>query len=189
MSALVPGGGGCKGAVGAQGIVEGGVSAAAIEEAVEVVSGIPIIADDLARIVDAKSTGVGARGIVEGCVGSVDIEEAVSLVAAIEIIPDDLAHPIDAGCSGGDGGGQGIVKGGVGAPGVKEAMGATVVVVVPDDLARGVDAGCAGDADGQRIVDGGVGVDRHDTGSVVIVSRQIRDRRLSMLRCRQNRLL
>ena len=57
-----------KSAVGAQGIVEGGVGATVVEKAEKV--GL-VIADDLARAVDAPCVGgdITLGGIVEGDVG------------------------------------------------------------------------------------------------------------------------
>ena len=89
-----------------------------------------------------------------------------------EVVADDLSRGVDAGrnrellC-------QGLVERGVGTAAQEEAVDATGVVVSPDDLARIVDPGCMGAvaAAGQRIVEGGVGIDWHDTRSSVIVSR------------------
>jgi len=63
------------GAVGGRGIVEGGVSAAAVKEAVAAVS-----PDDLAHIVDAVRQGaVGGQGIIEGGVSAPAVEEAMAV--------------------------------------------------------------------------------------------------------------
>ena len=72
-----------------------------------------VIADDLARSVDAYGNGAGGarRGIVEGSVGTIAIEEAV--VGRVDVIPDDLAIVVDA-VSPGDIGGQRILECGVG---------------------------------------------------------------------------
>jgi hypothetical protein len=60
----------CVAAISGVGIVEGGVSAAAIEEAMRVAGGIVVRPDHLARGVDASCKGaVGGQGIVEGRVG------------------------------------------------------------------------------------------------------------------------
>jgi hypothetical protein len=101
------------GAVGGQGIVEGGVSAAAIEEAVGA-AGAPVNPDDLARGVNADRAGAAdiGRRIVEGDVGAAAIEEAVA-AAGVAIRPRDLARAVDAICLGVAGGGQGIVEGSV----------------------------------------------------------------------------
>src|SRR5262249_3481170 len=59
----------CNGAAG-QRTVEGGVRAAAVKEAVEEDAGVTVVADDLARGVDALCNGaVCGQGIVEGGVG------------------------------------------------------------------------------------------------------------------------
>jgi hypothetical protein len=98
------------GAIGGQGIVDGGVGAAVgiVEEAVVVVG-----PDDLARAVDAECVGaVGGRGVVQGGVGTIAIEEAVGVVVALDVGPDDLARAVDAECEGAVGG-RGVVQGGV----------------------------------------------------------------------------
>jgi hypothetical protein len=83
----------------------------------------------------------------------------------IKVAPDDLAGVVDA-IRKGAVGGRGIVERGVGAAAVEEAVCAAGVVVLPDDLARVVDAVCIGAA-GEGIVEGGVGIDWHDTGSLM----------------------
>ena len=156
-------------------IVEGGVDAAAVEEAVVPGVGVDVSPDDLARGVDAECKGAAsAQGIVEGGVGAAVrvVEEAVAAVAVL-VIPDDLARGVDAVCNGAPGG-QGIVNGGVGATAKEEAIEAAGVRVNPDDLARVVDAvrSCAAGLRGGRgIVEGGVGVDWHDTGSSMICAK------------------
>jgi hypothetical protein len=67
---------------------------------------------------------------------------------------------------------QGIVDGDVTPAAVQKAVCFEIAIsVVPDDLARVIDAGAKGmKTDGQGIIEGSVGIDRHDTGSVVIVS-------------------
>src|SRR5262245_12899977 len=61
-----------KGATGPQGIVEGGISPAAVEEAVGCAAAVNVESDDLALVVDALRTralaaALGApQGIVEG---------------------------------------------------------------------------------------------------------------------------
>ena len=89
----------CKEDIGAHGIPEGGVGAAAVEEAVEAIAEAAtdseIIPDDLALVVDAP--GLGA--------------------VVVDLIPDDLARGVDA-CCNGAAGGQGIVESGVGATAV-----------------------------------------------------------------------
>src|SRR5437660_1744861 len=105
-------------------------------------------------------------------------------------MPDHLARGV-AGGRWGAVGGQRILEGGVSAAAVEEAVVDAGVGVRTDDLATGVDALCEGTVWGvrQRIVEGGVGVDWHDAGSVVIVSLRAGDRRLCLLRHRQQRLL
>src|SRR5215831_8446917 len=70
-----------------------------------------------------------------------------------------------------------MVEGGVGAAAIEEAM-VTAVEVISDDLAQIVDPGCdcaVAAGGGRRIVQRCVGIDWHDTGSSVIVSRWHRD--------------
>ena len=130
---------------------------------------IAVVADDLARGVDAGSPrAVGAQRIVERGVSAAAQEEAVG-AAGVRVRSDDLARVVDA-VGNGAGGGQRIERG-VSAAAEKEAVGAADVRVRSDDLARGVDAICNGAVGGQGIVEGGVGVDWHDPGSSVVVSR------------------
>jgi hypothetical protein len=94
----------CTVAVGAQGIVDGGVDARAVEVAVLLPAGVDIISDDLARIVDARGKGASAsQRIVDPGVGAAAQEEAVD-AAGVEVIPDDLARGVDARCTGDEGG-------------------------------------------------------------------------------------
>src|SRR5262249_51133980 len=51
---------------------------------------------------------------------------------------------------------------------VDEAMLAVIVAIFSDDQARAVDAQCQGIVDAQGIVEGGVGIDRHEAGSSAI---------------------
>jgi acyl-coenzyme A thioesterase PaaI-like protein len=75
----------CNGAAGGQGIVEGGVSASAIQEGMGS-AGVKVRPDDLAQIVDIVCSGERPQGIIKGGVGAAAVEEAVRVV-----IPDDLA--------------------------------------------------------------------------------------------------
>jgi hypothetical protein len=95
-------------------------------------------------------------------------QEAVG-AAGVDVPPDDLACIVDALCNGADGG-QGIIEGGEGTAAVEKAV-EGVAEVKPDDLTRIVDASCLAEG-GQGIVHGGVGIDRHDTGSSLIVERR-----------------
>ena len=106
-------------------IVEGGVDAAVVEEAVIVVVTVRVIPNDLARGVDAFRNSdaggewivkaVGGQGIVEGGVGAAVgiVEEPVGGIAD-EVSPDDQTRAVDAVRLGAVGG-QRIVEGGVGA--------------------------------------------------------------------------
>jgi hypothetical protein len=85
------------------------------------------------------------------------------------VLPDDLAQVVNAQCRR-EVGGKRIVDRSVRAPAVEEAVGAAKVTIEPDNLARTVDAPGTGTAEGQGIVEGGVGIDWHDSGSSVIVS-------------------
>src|SRR5438034_242918 len=106
-------------------IVEGGVDAAVVEEAVIVVVTVRVIPNDLARGVDAcgNSAGgggwsveaVGGEGGVEGGVGAVVaiVEEPAGGIA-VEVSADDHTGAVDDVRLGAVGG-QRIVEGGVGA--------------------------------------------------------------------------
>src|SRR4029077_15902595 len=100
----------CAAGIG-QGIIEGGVGAAAVKKAVVAEAGILVSPDDLGRVVDAESLGdVGRRGVVESGVSTAAVEEAVSAIA--DVLPDDLAcavAPKSLGISAGR-----VVYGGVG---------------------------------------------------------------------------
>jgi hypothetical protein len=116
--------------------------------------------------------------MVEGDVSTFVVKEAVA-AARVIVIADDLPRAIDPkglGALEGADGGRGIVEGGVDATAVQEAVKAGAAVRVPaDDLARIIDPSCGGAAvvrAGQRIVEGCVDLDRHDTRSSVIVSFQ-----------------
>src|SRR4029077_310535 len=98
----------CAAGIG-QGIIEGGVGAAAVKKAVVAEAGILVSPDDLARVVDAESLGdVGRRGVVESGVSTAAVEEAVSAIA--DVLPDDLACAVDPKCLGI----SAVVYGGVG---------------------------------------------------------------------------
>src|SRR5947207_15900187 len=81
------------------GIVEGDVDPAAIEEAVLMIAGIEVIADDLAGIVDALGNGVArTQRIVEGGVGAGATRIVGEGVVArgVAVIPDDETRGVDA---------------------------------------------------------------------------------------------
>ena len=101
--------------MGAQGIVEGGVSTVArVEEKAVIAAGVRVSPDDLTCGIDAAGCGaIGGRGIVEGCVKSAAEKEAV-IAAGVAVSPDDLAQGVDAAYIGAIGG-QGSVEGCVGA--------------------------------------------------------------------------
>src|SRR5262249_41901980 len=84
----------CKGTIGAQGIVEGGVGATIVEKAVDLTV-IVVVADDLSCVVDTLRKGATrarCKGIVEGGVSAADriVEEAV-IAAGVSVKPDGLA--------------------------------------------------------------------------------------------------
>src|SRR5262249_27574717 len=164
-----------EGASATQRIVDPGVGAAAQEEAVDAGGG-EVIPDDLTRGIDAVCDGrTAARRSMEGGGRGEEaairvVQEAVPPPAGVEVIPDDLARIVDA-VGFGFIGGRGIVDSGVGATAFEEAVDAGAGPVLPDDLIRIIDAECEGrTAVGRRIVEVGVGVDWHDTGSSLIVS-------------------
>ncbi len=90
----------------------------------------------------------------------------------VGVLPDDLARRVDAECQGAAslGNGQWIVEGGVDTTAKKETVGAGggADKLVPDDLACVVDPVRKRVLGGRGIVESGVSVDRHGTGSVVI---------------------
>ena len=148
------------GALGGQGVVERCVAAATVEKPVIEVAVI-VKSDDLTGGIDAERRGTpNAQGVVERCVAAAAVEEAVAAGAAVVVSPNDLAGGVDAVCL--DAavclGGQRIINGSVTASTVEEAV---VGPVISDDLAGVVDALCKGTNSG-RIVERGVGVDRHD---------------------------
>jgi len=146
--------------MGAQGIVEGGVNAAAQEEAMGA-AGVLVLPDDLAGVVDAEGLGAGGgQRIVDGGVGAAAQEKAVDADAAAgDVKADDLAVIVDAKRSGAVGGRR-IVEGGISAVGgvVEEAVVAVGASnVKADDLSRVVDAQGLGEVlGGQGIGNRGV---------------------------------
>src|SRR6516164_2107085 len=122
-------------------IVERGVYAAAVEEAVGVVVSVRVISDDLPRGVDALRNGeVVAEGIVDrrewgAAVGVV--EEAVPRATdGCFVIPDDLAYAVDAVGEVTQGITQWIVDSGVVSGRVEETVDrGTGGCIKPDDLA------------------------------------------------------
>src|SRR5262249_24676352 len=110
---------------------------------------VPVIADDLARVVDARCEGAAVssrilagtgRGGVDRRVDAPAVEEAVRRVATIDVEADDLTGAVDAS---GEGAlargltGKRIVEGGVAAADFDEAVfGSGASGVIPDDLAR-----------------------------------------------------
>jgi hypothetical protein len=76
---------------GAQGMIEGSVGAAAVEDAVLGEVAVNVVPDDLACVVDALCKGAfGAQGIIERGVGGAAVQEAVD-AAGVGVVPDDLA--------------------------------------------------------------------------------------------------
>ena len=142
----------------------------------DVAGAVPVIPDDVALVVDASCSGaVGAQGIVDGGVNAFVVQEAVqaALQAGVaEVNTDDLTCAVDA-LRCGVLLGQRRIESGVRTAAQEKAVDATCVGVSTDDLARIVDPGCKGAvaAGIQGIVEGGVGIDWHDTRSSVIVSR------------------
>src|SRR5262245_42684631 len=96
------------GAVRAQGIVEGGVAAAAVHETVEGRTAIFVGPNDAAVIVDALSKGalaldMAGQGIVEGGTADADVDEAMH-AAAVLVATDEVTCAVDAVCNGAVGG-------------------------------------------------------------------------------------
>jgi hypothetical protein len=159
---------GGKGTPGAKGIVEGGVGAAAVEEAVVAGGAVPVIPDDLARVVDAQRKGAGApghagQGIIEGGVGATAVEKAVGDQVAVLVTPNNLPRIVDTGWSGKA---AGKFNGSVTPPAEKEAY---PLCVPPDDLASVVDAGCGGAA-ALRSIEGGVGATAIEEAVVAVIT-------------------
>src|SRR5947207_14784342 len=105
----------CNRVAGGRGIVESGVGAAAVKEAMDLDAGVPVPPDHLARVVDARQNSAVGPGqwIVESGVGAAAVEEAVVSEARVLVPPDHLAGVVDAGCNRAVAG-QGIVDGGGG---------------------------------------------------------------------------
>jgi hypothetical protein len=101
-----------------------------------------IIADDLARIVDAYRSGARrGRGIVQCGVGATAVKEAVLNARAVKIRADDLAGVVDASCNGVGAASAWNGEGSESAIAVQKTLVVAVgVAVIPDDLARIVDA-------------------------------------------------
>src|SRR5262249_15780880 len=145
-----------------RGIVDVGVQAAAIKEAV--LGSVGAVSPyDLAQIVDA----IGKRGArdgsrnINGGEGAAAVEEGVEKVVLGRVPGDDGAWVVEA-LGNGDAvyrGGQRIIEGGVGAAATrvveKAVDGAATVLVRPDDLPQIVDPLGLGVIQGQRIVEGG----------------------------------
>src|SRR5262249_21376655 len=97
-------------------IVEGCVNAAATEKAVEIIATVGVVADDLARVIDAKCIGAEyrGRGIIESGVGTaVGIVEEAVLAVRVYVSSGDLVHTIDGVCKGPTVG-RWVVEGGIG---------------------------------------------------------------------------
>jgi hypothetical protein len=104
-------------------------------------TGVDIIPDDLAHVVDARGKGVPSGQRIVECGESAVVrvvDEAVSDKVVFVIESDDLARVIDTCCKGGYA--QGIVDGRVKTVGKEETAGGPgVYCVKSDDLARSVD--------------------------------------------------
>ena len=125
----------CTRDVARRGIVEGGVGAAAEQEAVHVADAVGVAPGDLAGVVDAECSG-GPRkghGIVEGGVAAAAEEEAVK-AAAVLVRPHDLAHIVDAHCTRADGARGRVIEGGVAAAVEEEAVPVARAVGVPPTI-------------------------------------------------------
>src|ERR1041384_2494270 len=116
-------------------MIEGGVSAAVIEETVPD-AGAVVTPDDLPFIIDTRGPGVDPEGIVKRGVSAVAVKEAVQAVAVIEVIADDVAGAADANCIGAVDA-QRIVERTVSAFVVEKAVDAAAgrVSIPPHDLA------------------------------------------------------
>src|SRR5262249_51835700 len=128
-----------------QGIVDSGVSAAAVKEAVvDDAAVVPVIPDDLAQIVNAVGLGeAAAPGIIEGGVSTTAGEVAVVVAPAVDVIADRLAGIVDARGIGAIGSQRIAGYCGVGATAEEEA--GSSLPRSPDDLAQIVDAVGKGD--------------------------------------------
>jgi hypothetical protein len=78
-----------------QGIVNGGVDAAAVKEAV-VAAAVVIPSNDITFVVDALSERLWCAWIVEGSKVAASFAEPVSVAGAVVIVPNDPACIIDA---------------------------------------------------------------------------------------------
>src|SRR5262245_36436120 len=80
------------------GIIDGGVAAVAVKEAVFDEVAVDVLADDLARVDDVGCKGaVDGQGIVEGAETGVGVvAEAVVVAVAVLVRPDDLATAVDS---------------------------------------------------------------------------------------------
>src|SRR5215831_4628436 len=97
-----------------EGIIDGGVRAAAKKKAVGAY-GIDVNPDDLALGVDAVRKGAagstaGGEGVVDGGVSAAAKEETVES-GGVSIPPDDLVRITDAGCHRGASNVRGVVEG------------------------------------------------------------------------------
>jgi hypothetical protein len=81
--------------IAGKGVVDSGEEAAAINKAM-IASGIRVIPDDLAQIVDAPCHGGGGQRIVEGGESAAAFDEAMNAVVGGPVPPDDLARGVDA---------------------------------------------------------------------------------------------
>jgi hypothetical protein len=156
-----------EGALVGRGIVEGGVNPVSSEEAVALAAA-DVIPDNLPEGINVpRHGGRTGHGIVEGGVSASDQEKAVCVVAGVGVLADDLPRPVDAvGRGAGAGSGQRIIDGAVSAAAQEEAVKMVAAVdILPDNLARVIDVTRTGHGGGQGIVDGGVGLDWHDTDS------------------------
>jgi hypothetical protein len=84
-----------NGALCAQGIIEGGVVAAAVKEAVGAAA-VGVISNELAGVVDAYGIGDCRTGRIDCGVGAAALDEPlIKCLAAGGVIPDDLAGVVD----------------------------------------------------------------------------------------------
>ena len=109
-------------------------------------TGVGVIPEDLARVVDTERKGAsGGHGIVECGERATAEEEAVRVVTGVIVLPDDLTCVVDALCKGLSS--RGKIEVGEGARAVEKAVRIAIgVFELPDDLARVVDAGGDGGA-------------------------------------------
>src|SRR5262245_18839594 len=139
----------CKGLGGVCRKIDGGVEAAAQEEAVKCVAEAAVAPDDVAIIVDAGGERVLGGGSVERGVGAVAVKIAVVIARAVLVVTDDLTGIVDADCvSMKARSAQRIVDG------CEVAVGVEVAVTEAMDVGKGSD-------DLTRVVDAGRGVSAH----------------------------